>query len=229
MIYKIMGGGVAKPPCSYGPVTCFKENIFFSLAISWRKCEVLPWRKCCHLCLGALQKLLTFCNVSVITQDICSDLLTIKTGIHTTRTDSSPFFFLTQFMTLFQFSLKISLLPSTGWSKISDTISFLAHLSTMCSGWAIVIDHCPASVRPSVRPCVRPSGCEQLLKKSSPLKPANRFQWNFTEMILGWCTFRKLQRYEFREELWLPWQPKEKTSKIFSSQTVRARAFIFGM
>ena len=30
---------------------------------------------------------------------------------------------------------------------------FLAHLSTTCSGWAIVIDHCP----PSVRPCVRPS------------------------------------------------------------------------
>ena len=84
---------------------------------------------------------------------------------------------------------------------------------------------------------VRPSGClarqpsvrEQLLQKSSPLKPANRFQGNFTEMILGWCTFRKLQRYEFHEELWLPWQPKEKTLKIFLSQTVRARAFIFDM
>ena len=37
------------------------------------------------------------------------------------------------------------------------------------------------------------------------------------------------QRYEFREELWLQWQPKEKTLKIFLSQTVTARAFIFGM
>ena len=103
---------------------------------------------------------------------------------------------------------------------------FLAHLSTTCSGWAIAIDQCPASLRL----CVRPSSFrEQLLKKSSPLKPANRFQWNFTEMILGWCTFRKLQRYEFCEELWLPWQPKEKTLKIFLPQTIRARAFIFGM
>ena len=83
------------------------------------------------------------------------------------------------------------------------------------------------------RPCVRPSVClsirKQLLKKSSPLKPVDRFQWNFTEMILEWCTFRKLQRFKFREELWLPWQPKEKTLKIFLSQTVRARALIFGM
>ena len=82
-------------------------------------------------------------------------------------------------------------------------------------------DQSSSGVRPSVR--------EQLLKKSSPLKRANRFQWNFTEMILGWCTVRMLQRYEFHEELWLLWQPKEKTLKIFLSQTVRARAFIFGM
>ena len=41
---------------------------------------------------------------------------------------------------------------------------------------------------------------------------------------------QKFQRFEFREELWLPWQPKEKkTLKIVLSQTVRARAFIFGM
>ena len=36
---------------------------------------------------------------------------------------------------------------------------------------------------------------------------------------------------KLHEELWLPWQPKEKTLKIFLSQTVtlRARAFIFNM
>ena len=38
---------------------------------------------------------------------------------------------------------------------------FLAHLSTTCSGWANVIDHCLASVRLAVRPsvclAVRPS------------------------------------------------------------------------
>ena len=100
----------------------------------------------------------------------------------------------------------------------------LAHLSTRRSGWAIVINQYPVSIRP----CVHPSICEQLLKKSSPLNPANRFQWNFTEMILGWYTFRNLQRFEFHVEPWLPWQPKEKTLKILS-QTIRARAFIFGM
>ena len=76
---------------------------------------------------------------------------------------------------------------------------------------------------------VRPSVREQLLKNSSPLKPPNRFQWNFTEMILRWCTFKILQRFEFHGELWLPWQPREKTLKIFLSQTVRARALIFCM
>ena len=40
---------------------------------------------------------------------------------------------------------------------------------------------------------------------------------------------RKLQRFEFHEELLLPWQQKEKTWKIFLFQTLRARAFIFGM
>ena len=35
-----------------------------------------------------------------------------------------------------------------------NNFSFLAHLSTMCSGWAIVINCCLASVRLCVRPSV---------------------------------------------------------------------------
>ena len=65
-------------------------------------------------------------------------------------------------------------------------------------------------------------------KKSSP-KLTIRFKSNFTEMILRSCSFKILQRIEFREELWLPWEQSEKTLKIFLSQTIRARAFIFGM
>ena len=85
------------------------------------------------------------------------------------------------------------------------------------------VSYCDWSVirRPSVR--------SQLQKKSSSPKLTNRFQLNFTEMILRSCSFKKLQRIEFREELWLPWQQSEKTLKIFLSQTVRARAFIFDM
>ena len=45
----------------------------------------------------------------------------------------------------------------------------------------------------------------QFLKKSFPLKPAKRFQWNFTEMILRWCTCRILQIF--------PWQLREKNFK----------------
>ena len=72
------------------------------------------------------------------------------------------------------------------------------------------VSYCDRSLS-GLRPCDRPSVRELLLEKSSRLKPADRFQWNFTEMIYGWCTFRILQRYEFSEELWLPWQPKENT------------------
>ena len=89
------------------------------------------------------------------------------------------------------------------------------------------VSYCDRSMS-GVHPCVCLS-VNNYLKTSSPLKPANRFQWNFTDMVLGWCTFRKLQRFEFHEELRLPWQPKENTLKIFLSRTVRARAFIFGM
>ena len=59
------------------------------------------------------------------------------------------------------------------------------------------------SVRPSVCVSVRPFVREQLLKK--------------------------IKKFGFREKLWLPWQLKEKTLKIFLSQTVGARDFIFGM
>ena len=38
-------------------------------------------------------------------------------------------------------------------------LDFLAHLSTTCSGGAIVTGHRPSSVRPSVCPSVRPSIC----------------------------------------------------------------------
>ena len=44
-------------------------------------------------------------------------------------------------------------------------------------------DRSLSGIHPSLRPSVSPFVREQLLKKSS-LKPANRFQCNFTEMIL---------------------------------------------
>ena len=46
-------------------------------------------------------------------------------------------------------------------------------------------------------------------KKSSP-KLTIRFQSNFTEMIFMSCSFKTLQKIEFCEELWLPWQQGEK-------------------
>ena len=75
---------------------------------------------------------------------------------------------------------------------------------------------------------VRPFTITKKKKSSSP-KLTIRFQQNFTKMILRSCSFKILQRFEFLEELWLPWQQSEKKKEIFLSQTVRARAFIFGM
>ena len=61
---------------------------------------------------------------------------------------------------------------------------------------------------------VRPSVCLQLQKKkSSSPKLTIRFQPNVIEMILRSCFFIILQRIEFREELWLPWQQSEKNFK----------------
>ena len=54
-------------------------------------------------------------------------------------------------------------------------------------------------------------------KKISAPKLTIRFELNFTEMILRSCSFKILQRIEFHEELWLPWQQSEKTLKIFLS------------
>ena len=95
------------------------------------------------------------------------------------------------------------------------------------------VSYCDSSVVrlsgwPSVHPSVHLFTITKKKIFSSP-KPTIRFQSNFTEMILRSCSFKILQRIEFREELWLPWEQSEKTLNIFLSQTVRARAFIFGM
>ena len=37
------------------------------------------------------------------------------------------------------------------------------------------------------------------------------FQPNFTGMIIGWSFLKIAKRNEIHEELWLPWQPIEKT------------------
>ena len=44
--------------------------------------------------------------------------------------------------------------PGVLGSSRPGSSGFLAHLSTTCSGGAIVTGHCPGSVRPSVRPAV---------------------------------------------------------------------------
>ena len=80
-----------------------------------------------------------------------------------------------------------------------------------------------------VRLSIRPSVHNYKKKKSSSSKLTIGFQSNFTEMILRPCYFKILQRIEFHEELWLPWQQSEKTLKIFLSQTVSTKTFIFGM
>ena len=46
---------------------------------------------------------------------------------------------------------------------------------------------------------------------TSPDEKLVVFQPNFTGMILGLSFLKLVKRIEFHEELWLPWQPIEKT------------------
>ena len=49
------------------------------------------------------------------------------------------------------------------------------------------------------------------LKKCTPPKPVVQFHCNLIEMIIGWSFLKVDKTNEIHEELWLPWQPFEKT------------------
>ena len=68
--------------------------------------------------------------------------------------------------------------------------TFLAHLSTKCSRWAIVITLCQASVvsRPSSVVCR-----QQFIQSTSPPKLLDQFQNNFTQMF-PWSSFTKIAK-----------------------------------
>jgi len=70
----------------------------------------------------------------------------------------------------------------------ASCVNFLAHLSTKCSGWAIVIGLCP-----SLSVVRRPSCVNFFTKTSSPLKPLIGFWPNFTGMIPGWSPTKVVQ------------------------------------
>ena len=100
---------------------------------------------------------------------------------------------------------------------------FLAHMSTTCSGWAIVIDHRLASVHP----CVRTS-LNNYLK--------NLLLWTGQHISMKLQTNDLcVMHFQNTSKIWIPWRTlvamatKRKNLKIFLSQTVWARAFIFGM
>ena len=84
----------------------------------------------------------------------------------------------------------------------------------------------PESRCPSVRLSVHPF---TISKKSSSTKLPIRFQSNFTEMIFRSCSFKILQKLNSVKNSRSHWNRVKKNLKIFLSQTVRARAFIFGM
>jgi hypothetical protein len=50
---------------------------------------------------------------------------------------------------------------------------------------------------------------------TSPHKKLSQFHPNFTGMFLWWPPLEIVQRIKFHAEIWLPWQPKEKTLNIF--------------
>ena len=107
----------------------------FSLAVLRRKPELLLYSLGHH---RQLAKTLTFCNISVITEDIYLSMCSLsKEQSILSKGDKSKYiFFFSELCPFFD-------------------LDFLAHLSTTCSGGAIVTGHRPASVRPSICPSVR--------------------------------------------------------------------------
>ena len=61
------------------------------------------------------------------------------------------------FLFVYMYIYLLKLKPYKLFEMLTSPGFFLAHLSTTCSGGAIVTGHRPSSVRPSVRLSVRPS------------------------------------------------------------------------
>ena len=76
----------------------------------------------------------------------------------------------------------------------------LAYLCMKYSGKLLVTIYCPLSI---LSACT--SVDEQLFLKASFPELALRFQPNFTDMFLGECASKKVQRIEIHDEHWLPW------------------------
>ena len=69
--------------------------------------------------------------------------------------------------------------------------------------WSIIVRR--LSIWLAIRASVRPWTITWKIFSS---ETDQRFQWNFIEKILGWCTFGILQRYEFHEELYMATERK---------------------
>ena len=85
---------------------------------------------------------------------------------------------------------------------------FLAHLSTKCSWWAIVISLCPLSV---VRALSTFCFKRLLLQnRTSPPKQQDGFWNNFTGRFLGWPSIKIAQTVLLH---WTRWPPELKIEK----------------
>ena len=96
-------------------------------------------------------------------------------------------------------------------------LDFLAHLRTKCSGWAIVINHCPASV-PSVCPSVR----EHLLNKIFSSETGQQISIKLHKNDPWVMHFQKTS------QIWIPCKRKKNIKNLLVPNH-NARAFIFGM
>ena len=80
-----------------------------------------------------------------------------------------------------------------------QVLLFLAHLSTKCSWWAIVISLCLSSVR-----------CQLFALNNFSSKTARRILNNFTGRFLGWPSTKIAQILPLR---WTRWPPELKIEK----------------
>ena len=97
----------------------------------------------------------------------------------------------------------------------TNLLKCLAHLSTKCSWWAIVVSQCPSYVVPRVLCGV--NNCF----KSLLLLRLGQLTWYLVGSIRVTCSSKIAKIVSIRNQRWLPWPPSWKSIFHFFSWTKR--------
>ena len=116
----------------------------------------------------------------------------------------SPIFFYGENVAILEKSCRHLQICNGHFTRVSESwpmgLLFLAHLSTKCSWWAIVVSQCPSSV-------VRR---QQLLLKPTPPTPLGQLTWYLVGCIGVTCRSKISKIVLIGNPRWPPWPPSWK-------------------